>query len=254
MGILLGVALLPVVVLMVFVYRKDNGVKEPTRLLVKAFFFGALSIIPAIVMEMVLQMFVPTWAGALATSCYEGFVVAGFSEELCKLLLLSMAVWKSREFDEYFDGIVYATFVSLGFACFENLSYIFQQGDYFASLSTGMMRAVLSVPAHFLFGVMMGYFFSLAKFDPRHRALNLAKALIVPMLLHGTFDSILMLSSALGVSGIMAGVGSILMVVFIIFDIRMWKWGLRRIRRLQARTQEQHFDRNNPFEGFSWKE
>lgn len=249
---LLGVALLPVVILMIFIYRKDDE-KEPLRLLLKAFAFGALSIVPAIVMEMVLQGFNPVWAGALASSCYEGFVVAGFSEELCKLLLLSWAVWRSREFNEYFDGIVYATFVALGFACFENLSYIFEQGSYADSLATGVMRALLSVPGHFLFGVTMGYFFSLAKFDPRHRVLNMVKALLYPMLLHGTFDSILMFSSAIGDEGVAALVSSVLMVAFVIFDIRMWKWGLRRIRRLQARTQEQNFDRNNPFEGFTWR-
>lgn len=52
---LIGVAILPVVILLIFIYRKDKQEKEPIGMLLKAFFFGVLSCIPAALMESVLQ-------------------------------------------------------------------------------------------------------------------------------------------------------------------------------------------------------
>ena len=233
--ILLVLAVLPVVVLAVYVYVQDKQQKEPVGMLLKAFLFGILSILPAILLETVLALFTP--GVPVADGLYTGFVVAGFSEELCKLVMLRWAVWKSRAFDEYFDGIVYATFVSLGFACVENIQYVFLQDTFYSSLSTGAMRALLSVPGHFLFGVVMGYFFALARFEPSHRSLNLTLALIAPMLLHGTFDALLMVPDNMSLKS--NGLHATLFVAFICFDLWMWKIGKKRLRRLQALSADQ---------------
>ena len=199
-------------------------------------------------MERVLVQFTPPFP--VVSGVYTGFVVVGCSEELWKLLLLLLAVWKSREFDEYYDGIVYACFVSLGFACFENISYVFGQQAFSDALVTGSVRAVLSVPGHFLFGVMMGYYVALAKFDEGHRKGYLLMAFVVPMLLHGTFDALLMVPESME-SGAEI-VSGLLFIVLLWFDIRLWKWGVGRIRRLQELSKEQNSDRNNPFRGFTW--
>ena len=148
------------------------------------------------------------------------------------------------------DGIVYASFVALGFACFENIAYVFRQEAFADALVTGSVRAVLSVPGHFLFGVMMGYYFALAKFDPERRRHYLWRAFFIPMLMHGTFDSLLMIPESMP-----AGAGVVSSVLFLLllwFDIRMWKWGVRRIRHLQELTKQQNVDRSHPFAGFTW--
>lgn len=240
--ILIVLALLPVIVLGVYVYRSDRYEKEPLRMLFKSFFFGCLSVIPAVILELMLGAFAPS--GPLF-GVYNGFVVAGCSEELSKILLLSWAVWKSRDFNEYFDGIVYACFVSLGFAAVENFMYVFQSGSFAIALTTGAMRAVLSVPGHFLFGVAMGYFFALAKFRPAERRRNLMLAFLVPMLMHGTFDSLLMIPESMGEAE--TALSIILFVVFIVFDIFLWKKGIKRLRHLQELSREQHvgYDRQD---------
>lgn len=240
--LLIAIAVLPVIILSVYIYRQDKFEKEPIGMLIKAFIFGALSIIPAIVMESVLSAYTPVGMPVLQ-GAYTGFVVAGFSEEFCKLFMLWWAVWRSRHFDEYFDGIVYAAFVSLGFACFENFSYVFGQETYASALVTGSVRAVLSVPGHFLFGVTMGYYFALAKFQPSNRFGNFLKALIVPALLHGTFDALLMIPENMGEgAGIIA---SVLFVVFVWFDIKLWKIATRRLRHLQELTAKQANSQSN---------
>ena len=275
---LLALAILPVIVLGFYVYRKDRFQKEPVGMLLKAFFMGCLSVVPAILLEQSLTMLYQPVSEAFSPAVgglYTGFVVAGCSEELCKLLLLSWAVWRSRHFDEYFDGIVYATFVSLGFAGVENVMYVFSAETYSHAIMTGSMRAILSVPAHFLFGVAMGYFFALAKFDPSHRGANLFKAFLVPMLLHGTFDSLLMVPAAMGEDG--GALTGALFIAFIIFDIKLWRSGMKKLRELQDLSGYQAADSaydtynetyssgsddtwrqtdndrdSKPFDGFNW--
>lgn len=250
--ILIALAVLPVLILAYVVYRQDKVEKEPFGKLLKAFLMGCLAVVPAICMEEALSAFTPQVP--ILRGAYTGFIVAGCSEELCKLLMLYWAVWKSKEFNEYFDGIVYACFVSLGFAGVENIGYVVMQDSYIDSLSVGVTRAVLSVPGHFLFGVMMGYYFALAKFTPSKRKEYMIKAFAVPMLWHGTFDSLLMVAEDLG-EGVELVTGGLL-ILFIVFDIKMWKWGVRRIRRLQELSNKQKDEQDslplNPFDGFKW--
>lgn len=245
-------AVLPVLLLLFFIYRKDRLNPEPLGKLLLTFFVGCLSVIPAGLMESFLMPMAPSsQAMPVLNGIFDGYLVAGLSEELCKLLLLLWVIWRSRHFDEYFDGIVYAVFLSLGFACVENIGYVLGGED---PMSTALMRGLLAVPAHFLFAVTMGYYVSLAKFDPQGRRKHLFLAFLYPMLLHGTYDALLMVSSNLHGSDSMlaTGVTVVLFVVFVVFDVKMWRWGLKRIKRLQERSQEHDFDRMRPFEGFTW--
>ena len=267
------ISILPVVLLAIFVYRKDTFEKEPLRLLLKCFFFGCLSALPASMLEGILQSAYPGSGSGIIDGMFMGYVVAGSSEELFKLLMLWLAVWRSSYFDEYFDGIVYAAFVSLGFAGLENLMYVFGQGDFASSVSTGIVRALVSVPGHFLFAVVMGYYFALAKFQPDQRGRHLLKAFLYPMLLHGTFDALLMIPEYMGEEG--AIIQMIALPLFIFFDVKLWKIGMRKLNELQALNNEQnggydswktgYDDRNgyhgnngysgandDPFSGFKW--
>jgi RsiW-degrading membrane proteinase PrsW (M82 family) len=258
--ILIALSILPVLLLGLFVYRKDKFQKEPLGMLLKAFFFGCLSILPAMLMEMVLSgvyEFGFSWLPGIFNGLFNGYVVAGCSEELCKLVMLFLAVWWSRHFDEYFDGIVYATFVALGFAACENVMYIFGQEDFGTSVATGVMRALLAVPGHFLFGVAMGYYFGLAKFRPSERAKNILLAFLFPMLLHGTYDALLMVPDAMGVGGTVLSVG--FFILFVFFDIRLWKIGMRKLKELQMMDAESMSSSSNwndipqnPYSGINW--
>ena len=241
-------AILPVIILLIFIYRKDKYQPEPIGKLLLTFFVGCLSVIPASLQETAL-MALDLTSAPVASGLYTGYVVAGFSEELWKLLLLMLVIWRSRYFDEYFDGIVYAAYLSLGFACVENIMYVAGSD---APGSIALTRGLLAVPAHFLFAVIMGYHLSLAKFDPSRRKTHLFHALVYPLLMHGTYDSLLMVSDNLGSDESQYAVVGFLFILFIVFDIKMWRWGLKRIKRLQERSKEQTFDREHPFDGFTW--
>ena len=248
-------AVLPVLLVLWFIYRKDRLNPEPLGKLLLTFFVGCLSVLPASVMEGLLMPLAPSAETMpVQNGLFDGYVVAGLSEELCKLLLLLWVIWRSRHFDEYFDGIVYAVFLSLGFACVENIMYVVTNDDPMMVATT---RGLLAVPAHFLFAVIMGYHLALAKFDLPKRRSHLWHALIYPVLLHGTYDALLMVSDGLTKgSGDEATIGTalagVLIVVFLVFDVLMWRWGIKRIKRMQERSKEQNFDRMHPFDNFKW--
>lgn len=248
MSITFIAALLPVILLLFFIYRKDKYQPEPIGKLLWTFFVGCLSVIPASVMELVLSIFTPT--EPVLGAFFTGYVVAGFSEELCKFALLIWVIWRSPHFDEYFDGIVYAVYLSLGFACVENVMYVVGSTD---AMAIALSRGLLAVPAHFLFAVIMGYHFSLAKFDAPRRRTHLFHALLYPILLHGTYDTLLMLTDALGGSNEQAAaIAGLIFFVFLAFDVMMWRWALQRIKRMQELSKAQNFNPQNPFEGFKW--
>lgn len=183
----------PVLLILFFIYTRDKYDKEPIKLLTKIAFFGALTPIPIIVIERFL-MFIGTSVGlsGFLGVFWHSFIVAGTTEEVFKFLVIFIFIWKHKEFNEKFDGIVYAAFASLGFALVENFLYVFQNGA-----GVGVLRAFTAVPAHAIFGITMGYFFGLAKFNKNNQSTLLIASLLVPIGLHGFYDFILMSGNGL---------------------------------------------------------
>jgi len=220
---LLLISVLPVVILLGYIYLKDKNEREPLGLLLKAFFSGTL-----VAVLILLWGIFENVAGFSLTAFAENsallksFLQAAIPEEGLKLLFLYWLIWRNKEFNEHFDGIVYAVFVSMGFACVENILYVYSGG-----FGTGVARALLAVPGHFLFAVIMGYFFSRARFTPLKRKRLLAMAFICPVLAHGLYDT---LCFAMEMYGETTGLSSVLNVVFIAFDIKLWQIGLKAIR------------------------
>ena len=116
------------------------------------------------------------------------------------------------------DGIVYAVCVSMGFATVENVMYVFEDP------SCAWGRALFAVPGHFLFAVLMGFFLSLAKFTVKHKFRNWTMTLLAPILAHGIYDAILMVSDVAS-----EGWSLLLTIVFYVFIFLLWRLGLKKI-------------------------
>ena len=211
---LLLLALAPVGILLAYVWLRDKYEKEPWRMLFTALLLGAFSVLPVIVLESLLMEIGLLFSDMFGVF-WHAFVVAAFSEESFKLLFLLLLVWKSPEFNEKFDGIVYAVFVSLGFAAVENVLYVFDYG-----VEVGFSRAVTAVPGHFLFGVTMGFYVGLAKFYPEKKKQYLRSALFYPLAMHGVYDFILMANHPW------------VLLIFVPFVIFMWRYGLKKMNQL----------------------
>lgn len=185
-GGLLFLALLPAAVLLVFIYLKDRH-KEPIGLLIKLFICGIISTIPAgYINSITHQLFPDTPVGE-----FMFFVLGvGITEETCKWLFIRFVGFESSEFDEFYDIIVYAVFVSLGFAALENIDYVSEYG-----FAVAIIRALTAVPGHATFTVYTGYFLAKAKLNKLNHndALykqNITLSLLVPALIHGLYDAL----------------------------------------------------------------
>jgi len=213
-------AVFPVVVFLVVIYNRDTQ-KEPPKLVFKCFFWGCVSVLPIVPLEMLMSKF-NVFESSLMSSFYEAFAVAALIEEGVKFLFLYLIIWKRREFDQYFDGIVYAVFVSLGFALVENILYVAQSG-----FGTAILRAILSVPGHGLFGVAMGYFFAFAKFSPGKKTGYLWLSFLIPLLFHGLYDFFLFYmgnnENTVMILLLFAGFGALMII--------LWRVGTRAIKK-----------------------
>ncbi len=189
--ILILAAIIPAVGLMLRVYRSDRLEKESSYILGSLVKAGIFSALIALVLERILGTLLD--AAVHDNGLYQillYFVVVALSEEGAKYFLLRKNTWESPEFNCQYDGVVYAVFVSLGFALWENISYVLHYG-----LSTALIRAVTAIPGHTCFGVFMGVFYGVArKLENRglHDKSQLFRclAVVVPVFLHGTYDFI----------------------------------------------------------------
>ena len=222
--IILLTALLPIAVLLFYIYRKDKNSPEPVGQLVKTFFIGVLAVPLSLCISTPLEslglytMEPSTISGAIGTS----FFGAAIPEEIAKFALLWLVLRKNRYFDEKMDGIVYAVCVSLGFAALENIMYLFTNAESYVSV--GITRAIFAVPGHFCFGILMGYYYSLAKFYPKTPKKNKALILVAPIIVHGIYDSILFIIN------VTPAISGVLFIVFLVFCHKMWKYGSKNIQ------------------------
>ena len=192
---LIIMALAPIFGVIAYIYIKDKYEKEPTKLLLISFILGA---IVSIIITMVFYLFFNSFLPLQDKLCIweqfkQAFFVVGFSEELSKYVIVLFFAQRHREFNEPFDGIVYAVMVSMGFAATENIMYVLQHGA-----STALLRAFTAVPAHATFGVLMGYFMGLAKFKPNKLFLNLS-GLLLAIVFHGAYDFFLFIDFVPGI-------------------------------------------------------
>ena len=222
--IILLTALLPIAILVYYIYHKDKKSPEPTGQLVKAFLFGILSVPVSFCLSIpfgIIGLY-PIETTSILGSISTAFFGAAIPEEIAKFVMLWLLLRKNRYFDEKMDGIVYAVCVSLGFAALENIMYLFSNAESY--LSVGIARAIFAVPGHFCFGILMGYYYSLAKFYPKTPKKNKALILAAPIIVHGLYDSILFIIN------VTPAISGILLIVFLIFCHKMWKYGSKSIQ------------------------
>ncbi len=185
-------AVLPALILIYYTYTQDKLQREPTRNLVKAFFYGWGSVFASFLISvpsMQMGLFPPE-IHSIGDAFRTAFFGAAIPEETAKLFLLWLFLRKCKDFDERMDGIVYAVCVGMGFAAFENIEYLFASGSNW--VTTGIGRSLTAIPGHFAFAVIMGYYYSLNHFDKYRAPLAGLKMWLYPVLAHGLYDTVAM--------------------------------------------------------------
>ena len=223
--IMLVAALLPAVLLWLYIWKKDTQ-KEPTSWLVKATLLGVAICIPVAILEMGLETILFGVDGepqSLAGTTIMAFFVAAIPEESFKLLALWLVLRKNPFYDEHFDGIVYAVCIGLGFAAIENVMYLFSEDEW---VTIAISRALLAVPGHYAFAILMGFYYSIYHFVDKSPK-TAACVLLVPVLAHGIYDSLAMSSL---VDPSIAGIS---VLVLIYFCVKMHKVARKKLLALK---------------------
>ena len=226
--LLILAALAPAIVLCIYIYKKDRVEKEPIGLLLLLLGMGVIICFPAAKLESFFSEFYNGIFSAFGTErdgavylesttfriyqFFENFLNIALVEEGFKCLALVLVTRKNKNFNSVFDGMIYAVFVSLGFAGFENILYVIDEG-----FDLAVRRALLSVPAHMFFAVIMGYYYSFwnlieraKRMEKQLKAQGLISAnspvrsnkrhavlmLVMPVMAHGFYDYCLSVESS----------------------------------------------------------
>ena len=213
-----ALAVIPGILIIIYVYRKDKVEKEPAGLIVRLLALGAVSCIVAGFAESFASAFLPSFpAGTLEYALVNSFALAAFWEELLKYLALRIGSWRSPHFNYRFDGVVYGVSSAVGFAIVENVMYVYEYG-----YQTALVRAFTAVPLHAFCGVAMGVFYAMAKKESiQGRSSGFGYtllALIVPMMIHGVYDTMAFMRTEASTIGLLAFI--VIMYIVAIVTIR----------------------------------
>ena len=230
-ALLLFISIIPIILILLVVYNKDKN-KEPIALLLKLFLSGIISCFLVLIISDLLSKYVPFMT--LNTKDYDfwntllyAFIGVAFIEELCKWFMVYVIGYNNKEFDEIYDIIVYSVFVSLGFAFFENIVYVFSNND----LKTALLRAISAIPGHACNSVFMGYYLSLAKQYTYREQKDYTRqyklfSILVPTAMHGIYDFCLMSGQTL------------LLFVFLTFIIFLYAISIKKLKQVAAANRE----------------
>ena len=193
---LLITAIAPVFIVIIYIYIKDKFEKESKLLLFYTFLFGAiLSILISTILYVIYDSFLPKAEEfSVLDQFIRAFFVVALIEEFSKYIIVRYYSQPKKDFNEPFDGIMYAVMVSMGFAAVENIFHVFEGG-----IGVALLRAITAIPAHATFGIIMGYFMGIAKFSNNKRKWNLI-GLSLAIVFHGTYDFFLFINFIPGIS------------------------------------------------------
>lgn len=224
-------AVTPAAWLLWTIYRKDSEQPEPTKWLVKAFVYGVMSVFLSFVISIPTSMMLGRDIDKQTYSSFmeaitDSFLFAAIPEELAKLFMLWLLLRKNPFFDEHFDGIVYAVCIGLGFATLENVFYLLGGIEDWSWISIGIARTLISVPAHYFFAILMGYYYSIYHFGIGRSLKTKVMILAAPVIAHGIFDAILF---SMQIDQSLSG---IIMILFIVFFTKFKKRAKEKVALL----------------------
>ena len=226
MQFLLWLAVVPSIIIGLLIYKADRVEKEPKKELIKAFLMGILSVIFTLLFSWIFGIMKLEYESldSIGVLLYS-FIGVALIEEFSKWLATKLFISKNKNFNYLFDGIVYATFISLGFATIENILYTLTGG-----VITGLVRAIVTVPGHVFYAIYMGYYLSKAKESKiannrNNYLMYTILSIIVPTILHGTFDALLLLQKP------------ILLIVFLFFVVFLYVISIRKVKELAKKEK-----------------
>ena len=223
--------IVPSILILLFFTLTDRF-KEPKITIITVFFLGFLICLPAGILNQLSYDFF--FNGTDYSKDLTGsFLGPAWAEEILKFSILYLIILKRDEFNEPMDGLVYGVVVSLGFATYENYTYVYEWASTIAieknldflefSYLVAKGRSYSAIPMHGLNGAVMGYYFGLYAFSGNKN--YLALSLILPYLFHGFYNF-------LGWPNMM-----IVIIILVIFSLALHS-KLRKLQKVKKKEQE----------------
>jgi RsiW-degrading membrane proteinase PrsW (M82 family) len=207
--VLLALALAPGAGIGLYIYFKDKYEREPIGLVVLSFIMGIASTVITLLISLPVNWIIPIHEKSLSGQAIHAFLLVALIEEFSKFIFVRWVLFPNKNFNEPFDGIVYAVSVSLGFAGLENILYVMNSEN---GVATGILRMFTAVPAHATFAVLMGYFMGIAK-CVKGKAHYVWYGLAAATLFHGAYDYFWFISYIPGLWG--GAVASLVIGIFL---------------------------------------
>ena len=223
--------LVPAILLVLYVRYRDRQQPEPWGKIVKGVFFGIISIFVSMLISQIWNP-LPFIMGIgwlyevpIVRGIFTSFYNAAIPEETAKLFMLWLLLRKNKEFNQNIDGIVYAVCLAMGFAGLENLMYIFSEEEA-PWQAIAIVRSLFAVPGHYIFGVLMGFFYSIVHFRPNKYGKYQNMIWLAPVVAHGLYDSICFLGEEHYLFG------ALIYIPLIWFCVKMHKFCFKRINKM----------------------
>jgi RsiW-degrading membrane proteinase PrsW (M82 family) len=176
-------AIIPCLLICYYVYKRDKYEKHPYRIYSFCFLTGMLSAYLAFHLSELVKDFIDKEA-SMMIFYMKIFIGIAFCEEICKFFFLRVFVFRSKEFNEPYDGIAYSVIIAMGFAVVENVIYVL----HYQSEEVALLRMITAIPAHGTFGSIMGYYIGMAKFNKSKSFVFQNLSIASATLIHGLYD------------------------------------------------------------------
>jgi len=180
---------LPVLFWAGYHYYTDRRLPEPVNRLLLAlvlgvgsFYLSALMYTSLDLVNMRHDAFELAETNLPGLFAYSIMAIGGI-EELAKLIPFLLVIIHLKEFNEPIDGIIYASFIAIGFAAFENYTYL-QHVTGVAAWARGFAGPVI----HIIFASIWGYYIGRAFLCSRALPLTIVVAYVCTAILHGFYD------------------------------------------------------------------
>ena len=197
LGVLTFLSVIPAFVLAALIWYGDDVQREPLAPLAVTFLLGVLFAGFASLLNTALQpvfQLIPV-VGTVAFF----FLEVGPVEETSKWLASRLYAYRTEYLTAAIDGAVFGAFAGLGFATIENFTYItnalFTAGKLPMSqlasvvVGTAAQRSFVG-PGHVIYASFAGYYLGLAKGNPENRGPIIVKGLLIAVLIHATYDTL----------------------------------------------------------------
>ena len=215
----------PVVFWGVYHYHKDRHLPEPVLNLLLCFALGLLAAALSKLMYVglgplglrfdALSLAIENPLGLLAFA----LLAIGPIEELAKALPFLLIVLRFKAFDDAMDGIIYASFIALGYAAAENYHYL-----AFLTPLESAARGFASPVVHITFASIWAYWITKARLTGQPILPSFLIGFAISAGLHGLYDFLVLLEPVYALP------------IAAILIISIWIWRLYLMRRMERKA------------------